>query len=627
MVTCSEIEYFFETYISNYSNSLSLEEQIMEPVASKNEWIAHIKRLSRSQQNLCQENDLLIHDYFHMLDTNLDQLGRAQYDLILKYCRKLYYSTYNEPVFLLKCVDALTPFYAKIHDIDSLLFLYICGGFSSMQLSRTGDHEMGRLSVSYYQKVIEYQDDIEQFLLPVSRDYIFIAYDNLIRVEPCLHNMSMDDAYALWQNLCALRSDPKFCQYDKSNPRIPLLYNKTLTDFISSDIFSVVDQLDISESLHKSFAEMTFAEYQRQLDSTGSIYQCSPPVVFNCFRLMAEQGMMSWNKAFRTIDDYYFKKCETIEDDSELDSLRFYVDLVICLIDILAHTTLSHKQKKLLYEKYRNHMTEFLVRARHQTDLFSLANGLHFSTLHPHILSTFDNGAERINYIIDMVVSSHLSTLTHSVMMSYLAEAILKRIFKYQPQLLIPPDGSFTKEDILKQEDPISDYTIQACLLHDIGKNSIIPIINTQHRKLTDYEFSLIQMHPQRGAQFLSSNPSLVVFHDIALGHHKSYDGQRGYPLSFDNVHSKFRAVIDLIHICDCLDAATDYLSRNYHRAKSFETVMQELVTGKGTDYNPYFVDLILEHPDLYRELSTLTEVKRENIYYDVYLTYVNKRK
>ena len=53
--------------------------------------------------------------------------------------------------------------------------------------------------------------------------------------------------------------------------------------------------------------------------------------------------------------------------------------------------------------------------------------------------------------------------------------------------------------------------------------------------------------------------------------------------------------------------------------------MVQELCNGKGTEYDPVLVDLILAHTDLYEELMVLTEHNRENIYYDVYLTFVNK--
>ena len=55
--------------------------------------------------------------------------------------------------------------------------------------------------------------------------------------------------------------------------------------------------------------------------------------------------------------------------------------------------------------------------------------------------------------------------------------------------------------------------------------------------------------------------------------------------------------------------------------------VLNELKAGRGTDYNPDMVDVILSDRELYNDLKMLTEQNRENIYYDIYLTFVNLRK
>ena len=47
----------------------------------------------------------------------------------------------------------------------------------------------------------------------------------------------------------------------------------------------------------------------------------------------------------------------------------------------------------------------------------------------------------------------------------------------------------------------------------------MIPTINTQHRKLNDYEFNIIQTHPQKGSDYLSSDPDFLIYQPVALGH------------------------------------------------------------------------------------------------------------
>ena len=90
----------------------------------------------------------------------------------------------------------------------------------------------------------------------------------------------------------------------------------------------------------------------------------------------------------------------------------------------------------------------------------------------------------------------------------------------------------------------------------------MLEIIETQHRPLTDEEFGIIRSHPNRGGQYLSIDEDLARYVDIARGHHKFYNGKGGYPNDFDNTVSPECFMIDIITVCDCLDAATDQYGR-----------------------------------------------------------------
>ena len=625
-MTDSDIKLFFDVYFNNFITSISWDEQIHAP-ATKEEWIRCLKNCGRSRYQLCIEDDLLFHSFFTHLKEDKSTLSNSQYDLVLSYCRKLYYSQYNEPSLQLRFAKELISHYEANKDVESLIFLYTCAAYSALQLSRTGDHKMGLRSSDYYKKVVALRDKIDTFQVPESRDYIFVAYDNLIRVEPFLHNLPIEEAYQFFLELIELRKQEKFCRYDTVNPRIPKIVNKTINNFLSCENDLLLFDIEFPDSLRLHLSELTLQHYTQVLKHKGSIYDCPPALVFQYYRLMAEEEALSWDEAYSVVDDYYTRKKEMIPDETELDYLSFYVDLPILLMHFLSHTTLSEAEKDRRNLTYRSMVIHFLSTRHYRLHTYSQYDGMRMACFHPIVLDTFHHPVEKTNFILDLIVSSHLATLTHSVMVSYLAEALLKYIFDDKPELLICPALGSTVSEIQKNRTHIIDFAVQGSMLHDIGKNGIVPIINTQHRKLNDYEFNIIQTHPQKGSDYLSSDPDFLIYQPVALGHHRSYDGTRGYPLSFDNTASPYRDAIDLIHICDCLDAATDYLSRNYHRAKPFDVVLNELKAGRGTEYNPDMVDVILSDRELYNDLKMLTEQNRENIYYDIYLTFVNLRK
>lgn len=623
MVSIDDISYAFKNYFSNFINSISLDEKLLAP-APKEEWIRRLQDCARFQASVRQEDQHVIHSLNTLLTEQSDTLTAAHYDTILKYCRKLYYANSNEPPILLDLAQKLIPHYERLDDTENLLFLYCCAGYASSQLSRIDSGNVRKLSSYYYKKVISYRDEIDTFQNPVSRDYIFIAYNNLIRIGPRAGWLTLEESYSLCQELYSIRCQKKFRQFDKSNPRIPSLCKKAIDGFLNNDCLADLEGFSFTENMHQFCITLSKKRFEEDRTKAKSFYHCPASTVFQYYKILAEEGSISWEEACEILDDYYFKKEKLLSEEIDFDHLTFYVDFAMLLISFLNKTALPASKKKAKIVQYRLLLKNFLSNCQTVLERYTLCEGLYFATFHPLILETFENPVEKTNFIIDSVVSSHLPTMTHSVMVSYLAEAILKHVFLYCPEILITPKSHMTLDELLTKQPQVTDYAVQAALLHDIGKNGIVPVIMTQHRNLTDYEYSLLKMHPQKGADYLSDR-DFIVYRDIALGHHKSYDGKRGYPVDFDNVHSPYRPIIDLIHICDCIDAATDYLSRNYNRVKSFATVMEELEAEKGTEYNPVLVDLILEHDDLYRELRFLVEQKREDIYYDVYLTFANK--
>ena len=133
-----------------------------------------------------------------------------------------------------------------------------------------------------------------------------------------------------------------------------------------------------------------------------------------------------------------------------------------------------------------------------------------------------------------------------------------------------------------------------------------------QYRRLSAVEYKTIQFHPQSSAEILLRIPQLACFYDMAVGHHKSYDGKSGYPKDFHIEASPQKIFIDMIAICDSLDAATDSYGRNYAKAKKFETVVRELRSRAGTQYSGVIVDLICEDEALRSQLKDMLENRRD---------------
>lgn len=126
-------------------------------------------------------------------------------------------------------------------------------------------------------------------------------------------------------------------------------------------------------------------------------------------------------------------------------------------------------------------------------------------------------------------------------------------------------------------------------LLHDIGKIGIPEEIINKTSRLTDEEYEIIKTHPVIGNNILKNISELQ---DIGVGarwHHERYDG-KGYPdrLKGDEIPEVAR----IIGVVDAYDAMTS--KRSYRDIMPQEIVRGEIEKGKGSQFDPYYADVML---------------------------------
>lgn len=304
------------------------------------------------------------------------------------------------------------------------------------------------------------------------------------------------------------------------------------------------------------------------------------------------------------------------EGERQCDSILLEADQVI----ILSMRHLAERNpfmitdlKKVLKSAIRR-----VVTVPHRTfSEYVLCNDVYHSIC-PN-LKYLDDRAEIVQSLLGMTVFRQMQTAFHTLMVGKCAVLITTHLIDEQPELLAGQLGTKNRDEVRNQKETIIHFSYLAALLHDIGKLFCSAVINMQYRKITDIEFQTIKFHPGTGGALLSMIPQLKEFHDIAAGHHRSFDGKTGYPMDFDNTKSPIKIFIDLITICDSLDAATDTLGRNYTTAKSFEQVLAELQANAGSYYSDVLVDFISNSRNLKKELAALIEEERGQVYYDVY--------
>jgi energy-coupling factor transport system substrate-specific component len=130
----------------------------------------------------------------------------------------------------------------------------------------------------------------------------------------------------------------------------------------------------------------------------------------------------------------------------------------------------------------------------------------------------------------------------------------------------------------------------KTALLHDIGKIGIADRVLNKPGKLTDEEYELMKSHVTKGAEILKDFTLIDNVWEGALYHHERYDG-RGYVHGLKGEEIPRNARI--IGIADAFDAMT--ANRVYRKKQNFEYVLSELKKGRGTQFDPQYVDILLK--------------------------------
>lgn len=131
----------------------------------------------------------------------------------------------------------------------------------------------------------------------------------------------------------------------------------------------------------------------------------------------------------------------------------------------------------------------------------------------------------------------------------------------------------------------------RAAPLHDLGKFAIPEAILLKPSSLSPQEFAVVKQHTSIGSELLHrpQSPLLMMAAQIALTHHERWDGS-GYPNGLRG--NEIPLCGRIVAVADVYDALTR--PRVYKEAWSAERAVQEIVSGRGTKFDPLVVDAFL---------------------------------
>ncbi len=145
-------------------------------------------------------------------------------------------------------------------------------------------------------------------------------------------------------------------------------------------------------------------------------------------------------------------------------------------------------------------------------------------------------------------------------------------------------------------EDPGAEYGF---LLHDVGKIGIPDSILRKPGPLDEDEWALMQRHTLFGEQMLSG-VALLRGEGLRVvrSHHERWDGG-GYPDQL--AHEEIPLGARIFAVADALDAMTT--DRPYRKAGHWKDAQAEIVSERGSQFDPRVVDAFREREDELRAI------------------------
>ncbi len=141
----------------------------------------------------------------------------------------------------------------------------------------------------------------------------------------------------------------------------------------------------------------------------------------------------------------------------------------------------------------------------------------------------------------------------------------------------------------LGYDDASLDEIYMMGLLHDVGKIGVPDAIINKPDRLTDEEFEEIKKHPAVGDRILKNIKEMPKLAYGARWHHERMDG-RGYPDGLSGAAIPEEARI--IAVADSYDAMTS--NRSYRKALPQNVVREELIKGRGTQFDERIADVMI---------------------------------
>lgn len=586
----------------------------------KEDWVRMFQRRARKYSEIFQINNADI----ARLETYFanDAVPAAAYDSLHYWVNHMLYDRISDVFLYEDLMNIVIPHYRVNPDDEHLVSCFFLAGLGTYQCYRMGEEGADRRSLDFFRQVLQFADRFPHFSNPLDRYYLIGAFVNIVVTHAQSGTISLDECVELAGRMRRLFDSPECQALFGSDPKLAAYAQWSLDVFSFRAILTYIsrrlDNPALRDRLYAMYCDVRQRVGLTPSDAKGYYGHL---LCDDCL-VEAFMGNMSWNEAFdRFVSIYQADPDMKVQQGKPVVRVHYLYNTYSCFAELLDRATLPREQKRTIMKNQILQAYTMLPMFDYNTYPFEIGQIIANIVCSEKVLRYLTE-SERLEILFRPFVMEQPTTFVHVSMVADLSRILASALIADRPGYFVGVPGYPTTKEVRAKQDELIDFIYHAALYHDLGKIVMPTVIANNYRRITDHEYEIIKKHPEQAMRFLETAPSLHKYRDIALGHHKWYNGQ-GYPSSFSNRQSPYFPVICLITMCDCMDAATENISRNYHTAKTFEKLMREVDLAAAAQYHPALLKFLNTHPDTYRQMKECISDGRYAHYIDLYKEFV----
>ncbi len=617
MITPENIADLFRQYKQHKREEARIEERL-RTAGSDQEWVENLQHKAGALRQMYLQNENYLDMYWRPFmkgrEKLTEELALALFDELLQ----MFNEYLEDDLLIIEVGELLESFFkdngmAEKH-ITTMAILSVI--YSNLPYRFFGDRTMYMIEgmIDYIPQCAQLQDSTARqnlIFAVANRAYVLISKENL-SAEHCIDTI---------EEVVQIYNDPEF-----RNNTEKLVNLEEHVRRVKNDLILAALKRPKKDDYGKKLADYAYEPltelYQEELQEVLAEEQCEFDIeirIYFCYyKILLERGEITREecyKAYRRYFDYHMTGHMLMDvHNPEFSSSVQFALMLEYLDELLAVAPIEEKEP--LIQQFCEYIKAI---PKKQNDIYVTT---HIYNALQKILPEMTETIDPVELLLSVIVERDIAVTVHVRMVSTLAMILLEMVFEREPGLLVGCLGTTTVEEVESRRKEFFTYLCHAGYLHDVGKVNISYVTKNQIRRLNDIEYACISKHPELGVELVSGNEALRCYVPAILGHHKSWNDQRGYPYEYLRHVMPEAILVDLIQLSDCIDSATDYLGRTYAMSKTSQQVLEEFRKDSGTVYNPRLVELLSEDKGTQKRIADLTTGGRIDICCDIYKEY-----